>query len=217
VKNRFFTILIVRHAGGRFRKLRMSYPFVAVLALALVVLTATGLWAPRMLLQLRSQSVELDRLEQEYDKLRAERAEFDGALTEVSQQLELFESQAQLIAEELGVTGLPSAEGGAGGQSPAGRQRFWFDDEVRGLQARTETLDRSLGQLGEAFRDRMGELAATPNRMPVEGWFSHGFGWRKDPLTGEREFHRGIDIVAHANTEIVAPGDGVVSRAGRYP
>ena len=26
--------------------------------------------------------------------------------------------------------------------------------------------------------------------LPVDGWFSHGFGWRKDPWSGDRQFHR---------------------------
>jgi murein DD-endopeptidase MepM/ murein hydrolase activator NlpD len=114
---------------------------------------------------------------------------------------------------------LPATAGGAGGgtASAALRQRFWFENEIHGLQSRTAKLDSSFDQLGEAFRERLGQLAATPNMMPVEGWFSHGFGWRKDPMTGDRDFHRGIDIVAPANTEISAPADGVVSRAGRFP
>ena len=52
--------------------------------------------------------------------------------------------------------------------------------------------------------------------MPVEGWFSHGYGWRKDPFTRKRVFHRGIDIVAPANTEIHAPAEGVIVKAGRH-
>jgi murein DD-endopeptidase MepM/ murein hydrolase activator NlpD len=219
MKNHFVTVLILRHAGPRFRKLRVSYPFLVALGPLLVLLVATGLYAPRLLFQVRSQSVALERLEQENRTMRLEREQFEGALSAVSEQLDTFEVQAGRLAEELGVPELPSAEGGAGGGGVRGahRQRFWFEDEVQGLQTRTETLDGSFEQLGEAFRDRMSLLAATPNMMPVEGWFSHGFGWRKDPMTGERDFHRGIDIVAPANTEIRAPADGVVSRAGRFP
>jgi murein DD-endopeptidase MepM/ murein hydrolase activator NlpD len=218
VKNRFFTVLILRHAGRRFRKLRISYPFVVLIGTVLFALGATGLWAPRLLLQLRSQSVELDRIEQEYDRLRVERDAFDAALADVSGQLSSFEEQARVMADELGLSDLPAAEGGAGGPAaePVQPQRYWFEEEVRGLRSRTATLDRSFDQLDEAFRDRMGQLAATPNVMPVEGWFSHGYGWRKDPMTGGREFHHGIDIVAPANTEILAPADGVVARAGRF-
>jgi murein DD-endopeptidase MepM/ murein hydrolase activator NlpD len=219
MKNRFLTVLILRHAGPRLRKLRLSYPFVAVLVLVLAMLALTSLYAPRLLLQVRSQSVALERLEHENHRLWVERNEFDGALAEVAEQLDTFEAQAGRLAEELGVPALPATAGGAGGgtASAALRQRFWFENEIRGLQSRTAKLDSSFDQLGEAFRERLGQLAATPNMMPVEGWFSHGFGWRKDPMTGDRDFHRGIDIVAPANTEISAPADGVVSRAGRFP
>jgi murein DD-endopeptidase MepM/ murein hydrolase activator NlpD len=219
MKNRFVTVLILRHAGPRLRKLRISYPLVVALGPLLVLLVATGLYAPRLLFQMRSQSVALERLEQENRTMRFEREQFEGALSAVSEQLDTFENQAGRLAEELGVAELPSSGGGGGGGATNGtpRQRFWFEDEVQGLQTRTETLDGSFEQLGEAFRDRMSQLSATPNMMPVEGWFSHGFGWRKDPMTDERDFHRGIDIVAPANTEIRAPADGVVSRAGRFP
>jgi len=219
MRNRFFTFLVLRHAGRRFSQLKVSYPFVIVVASAVVVLAAAGLYAPRLLLRVRSQSIALERLEQENLKLKNERGQFDVALEAVSEKLDTFEAQAGRLAEELGVSGLPVTEGGAGGEAPAGPrlQRFWFEDEVRGVRSRTGSLDDSFEQLGEAFQDRVGQLAATPSGMPVEGWFSHGYGWRKDPITGEREFHRGIDIVAPANTGIRSPADGVISRAGRYP
>ena len=60
-------------------------------------------------------------------------------------------------------------------------------------------------------------LASTPSVMPVEGWLSEGFGWRKDPFTDQRQFHRGIDIVSDTGTTVVAPADGIVSRAVRVP
>lgn len=56
---------------------------------------------------------------------------------------------------------------------------------------------------------------ATPRVAPVDGWFSDGFKWRTDPIHGGRRFHRGIDIVAPVGTEIRAPADGIVTRAGR--
>lgn len=218
-RTRFITVLILRHAGPRLRRLRLSYPFAAALVLLLALVLLAGLYAPRLLVQLRGQSLAITQLEQENAKLRDERDEFEGELAWVAQRLDDFEAQAGLLAEELGVPGLPSVEGGAGGEAGAAvrPRRFWFEDELYGLKSRTDQLDRSFEELDGAFRERASQLAATPNGMPVEGWFSHGFGWRKDPMTGEREFHRGIDIVAPADTEIVASADGVVSRAGRFP
>jgi murein DD-endopeptidase MepM/ murein hydrolase activator NlpD len=217
MKSRFLTVLILRDAGPRLRKLRISYPFVAALVLLLAVFAVTTLYAPRLLLQVQTQSVSLEQLEQENQRLWVERNEFEGTLAAVAEQLDTFEAQAGRLAEELGVPASSATAGGGGTGTAAARQRFWFEDEIQGLQSRAAKLDSSFEQLGEAFRDRMSQLAATPNMMPVEGWFSHGYGWRKDPMTGERDFHRGIDIVAPANTEILAPADGVVSRTGRFP
>jgi len=53
-----------------------------------------------------------------------------------------------------------------------------------------------------------------PTNYPVYGWITCGFGRRISPLTQTVEFHTGIDIAQTAGTEILAPGDGVVSTAG---
>jgi murein DD-endopeptidase MepM/ murein hydrolase activator NlpD len=220
MKNKYFTLLILRHAGPRFRKLRLSYPFAVVAAAIVFVLGASGLYVPHLLSRVQEQAVTVDRLAQENTVLRLERDTFEGALDEVSRQLGDFEARAGRLAEELGVKDLPSAEGGAGGPGEVtmtASRRYWFESEINGLQTRTRGLSRSFGQLDEVFVKRANQLAATPHGMPVEGWFSHGFGWREDPFTGKREFHRGIDIVAPQGTDVQASADGVVARANRSP
>ncbi len=219
MKNKFFTVLILRNrrSGPRFRKLRMSYPFAATSTALLAVLTVSGLYAPRLLARLHNQSVTVDRLVQENDRLREERNAFEGALGQVSRQMGSFEAQATRLATELGVDDLPTLQPGGGGSPGAVNQRFWFDDEVSGLQSRRDSLDRSFVELDAAFQERVNQLAAIPNTMPVEGWFSHGFGWRKDPFSGQREFHSGIDIVAPEDTVVRASADGVVARSDRSP
>jgi murein DD-endopeptidase MepM/ murein hydrolase activator NlpD len=218
MKRRYLTVLVVRHAGARFRQLRVSYPFVAIVLLAAAVLAAAGLYAPRLLLQVQDRELVVNRLQHENSQLRQERDTFEGALAQVTNQLGEVEAQASRLAQELGIGELASTNVAAGGPSALyGRQRFWFESDFRGLRSRTATLDGALDELDDAFSERMSRLAATPSTMPIEGWFSHGFGWRKDPFTGQREFHRGIDIVAPDGTEIRAPADGVISRSGRFP
>lgn len=45
---------------------------------------------------------------------------------------------------------------------------------------------------------------------PLAGEVSSDFGWRKDPFTGNRRFHRGIDIPAEEGMEIKAVMSGRV-------
>lgn len=219
LQRRFVTLLILGHGHDRFRRIRVSYPFAAACVALLSLAVAGSLYAPTLLLGSRDRDVELDRLHQENARLNAERKAFDEKIAEVGKRLQSFEVQASLIGRELGVEQLSGElAGGAGGQTQlGGGRRFWFDEDLQGLTSRTSHLDASFNDLGQAFYERMELLAATPNAMPVEGWFSHGYGWRKDPFTGEREFHQGVDIVAQAGTPIIAPADGVVSRGGRFP
>ena len=54
-------------------------------------------------------------------------------------------------------------------------------------------------------------LASTPSIWPTKGWMSSHFGYRISPFTGEKDFHRGLDISTKMSVPIVAPADGVVS------
>jgi murein DD-endopeptidase MepM/ murein hydrolase activator NlpD len=53
--------------------------------------------------------------------------------------------------------------------------------------------------------------------FPVIGWRSDSFGWRKDPFTGERAFHNGIDIAAPLGTTVKAAMAGRISATGYDP
>jgi murein DD-endopeptidase MepM/ murein hydrolase activator NlpD len=49
----------------------------------------------------------------------------------------------------------------------------------------------------------------------VEGRISSNFGLRRDPVTGNRRFHRGVDIAAPKGSPIGAFAEGTVVFAGR--
>lgn len=214
---KFYTVLITKSAQPRFRKLHLSAPFAITVAIAGILVLGAGLLTPNLIYRLNNQSVSLDRLEHENHRLVGERDQFEGALAEVTERLNAAESQASRLAREMGVEGLPSedAAGGPAVEGTTGPERFRFQSELRALETRTRSLDHSFDQLGNAFEERTRRLASTPDGMPVEGWFSHGYGWRKDPFSGKRAFHRGIDIVAPARTPILSPADGVISRVTR--
>ncbi|MBB4050668.1 murein DD-endopeptidase MepM/ murein hydrolase activator NlpD [Devosia subaequoris] len=65
----------------------------------------------------------------------------------------------------------------------------------------------------KAARD---SLALAPVHMPIVGNFrqSSGYGNRKDPFTGGRAFHSGLDFAAPTGTTVLSAGEGVVTFAG---
>jgi len=66
-------------------------------------------------------------------------------------------------------------------------------------------------ELYEFLKNQKMLLASTPSIWPTRGWISSGFGDRTSPFTGEKEFHRGIDIATRKGAPIIAPADGIVS------
>jgi len=53
-----------------------------------------------------------------------------------------------------------------------------------------------------------------PLGKPCQGYISSYYGFRRDPFTGKRAFHAGIDIVGRYGAPVRATADGVVYRVG---
>jgi len=88
--------------------------------------------------------------------------------------------------------------------------------EVSVLQ-RAKSLELDLQELVETMRSQRENWDSTPSIMPIsvtDYWFSSGFGWRRSPFTGLKEFHNGLDISSGKGTPIVAPADGTVIKRG---
>ena len=93
------------------------------------------------------------------------------------------------------------------------------------LSSPTETfnlLDDLLGildvQLADASNglERQGAFAAaTPINLPTDGRVTGRFGYRSDPFTGERTFHRAIDISTGYGQPVYATANGTVESAAR--
>ena len=56
--------------------------------------------------------------------------------------------------------------------------------------------------------------AKITNPLPT-GTISSPFGFRKDPITGEKSFHAGLDIAADEGSRIAAAYSGVVKKTGK--
>jgi murein DD-endopeptidase MepM/ murein hydrolase activator NlpD len=213
-----YTVLLLPHSSRRFRKLQLSRGFVVVTGALLGGALLAGLLSPHLLFKLQTQSAALDQLQRENETLRLRSERFEEELGAIADQLAGYEDRSGRLASALGIEGgfpPPAAGGGEMALPRSGGQHSLFDQEIEALQSRTDSLESSFEELDDRFRERMRRLSSTPSIMPVPGWFSHGFGWRKDPWSGKRQFHRGIDIVADAGTPIRATADGLVSRATR--
>ncbi len=75
-------------------------------------------------------------------------------------------------------------------------------------------------QAGGTLKTSQAELSPNKiihiNNFPVKaGYISSPYGMRKDPFTGKRTMHRGLDIAARKGTSIYPIGEGKVIFSGR--
>ena len=103
---------------------------------------------------------------------------------------------------------------------------------VRAMPLSEQDLEQALASLSKEVENRGDTLSLLeshlfeerirknmlPTTVPVrEQWNASSFGWRVDPITGERALHEGVDFAADIGTPIVAAAAGVVIAAGVHP
>lgn len=91
-----------------------------------------------------------------------------------------------------------------------------FIADLESLGARLEDRARRLGALETLLRDRRLVEEANPTGRPVEkGWISSYFGLRKDPITGRKTRHEGLDFAGKEGSNVIAVAAGVVVYSGK--
>ncbi|UOK42625.1 MULTISPECIES: M23 family metallopeptidase [Flavobacterium] len=76
---------------------------------------------------------------------------------------------------------------------------------------------KSLDEIIKLAKGKEKLMAAIPAIQPIKNealkQMASGFGYRSDPFTKVRKFHKGMDFSARTGTPIYATGDGVVEKA----
>jgi murein DD-endopeptidase MepM/ murein hydrolase activator NlpD len=85
--------------------------------------------------------------------------------------------------------------------------------KVETIRAEAEKTEEGMRELKAFFEVQRSILASTPSSWPVHGWVTSSFGYRFDPFTGEKSFHRGLDITTQMGIPVLAPADGQVISA----
>jgi len=229
---RSVTVLLVPHGIGRVRQWNMHRSLFVGLALALVVAGGGLAYLIQDYMEVRRTASSITTLEQvnrvqqqKIQELMCQVEEFDRNL----EKLEKLEDKLRVLA---GVGDPGTAAGGLGQGGPEEDAGEEADVQAKGavsadmvsldgLGNRVQELQRcvdahfeQLGTLERRLAEQQDLFAATPNIFPCSGWISSGFGWRINPFTRKREFHRAIDIASSWGNEVKAAACGVVRYAG---
>lgn len=217
---KFYTIMIVPHAAAKFRRVKISRNFLIGSGVFLGLIFTAGLMFPHYLLRATQLSAGMQRLTKENAELKKASEKFDESLSDLRTRLAEFETKATKFAMLAGVEDTPAQQMAAGGSSfdlkglsPKASQAV-IEAEINTLRERSGVLQDTFRVLDSAFQKQSLLLSSTPSIYPVHGLLGNGFGWRRDPFTGMRDFHQGLDLVAPIGTKVVAPADGIVTKVG---
>ena len=215
-----YTILIANRKTGAVRRLTVSRRLMGGVLAGVLVLPTLLFVGSR-----GASQAELDALKSSNENLQIENDSYREATGELTEQISSLQTaltqlseQAQLDpATRTAIEQLRSR--GVGGtvtstvrraSRPTSSPESTFD-VLRNLLGSLET---GLASVKSRIETQQALGRATPSTWPIVGWLSSSFGTRKDPFTGQPDFHTGLDISATHGTPIRATADGIVEVAG---
>lgn len=214
-----YTVLIANRHTGTVRRFTLVRLPVVLSALALLsVPTLVGLgarWAGKSELEGLKLANETLRLENEnYRAMTSELAtqvsSLQSAIDDLSRQTELDPATRHAL-DRLPASIKSRAMGGTLAGTPLPSARQTPETTFGALKDLLGVLSDRLTTVRRGVEGRQALVAALPNLWPLtSGWLTSNYGSRRDPLTGEADFHAGLDISADRGTPVHATGDGVV-------
>jgi murein DD-endopeptidase MepM/ murein hydrolase activator NlpD len=226
-----YTILLIPEKQSPIRKVRLSGIFLKLLTgAAVAAVLALGYFSYDYVM-IRGDSAELAQLKRittaqkeqinllaakidDFEKKMADIREFDRKIRVMTNI-----DNGRTIGQFLGVGGPSSAETIVESQIAA-TERALIDkihNNMDQLLEEANYQEDSFKELLEFLKKQKSVLASTPSIWPVMGWVTSEFGYRISPFTGQREFHRGIDIATKMSEEVLAPANGKVVKIAYEP
>lgn len=138
-------------------------------------------------------------------------------------QLLRLDSLSQRLSALAGVRYDKTPQPGQGGALPSQVETRplspkELEEEVARLAQGLEGQDDHFSSLESRIYEQWASKSRIPTALPIDAqWNASSFGWRIDPITGERALHEGVDFVAESGTPIRAAAGGVVVEAGWHP
>jgi murein DD-endopeptidase MepM/ murein hydrolase activator NlpD len=160
------------------------------------------------------ESSELRQLRAENETLRRTTSDFESRVRELQAHLSESEDRTRKLAIVAGLGNLgPTPEAGIGGELQGAAAT---EAALAALEHRSDRLDHDLNRVSARIEENLRQLSATPSIWPVTGILTSGFGWRRDPITGQRAFHAGVDISAPPGHPVAVAAAGVVAKIEQY-
>ena len=212
------TIIVVPHSQAKFFKFSFSTRALILTAAGCLGAFVLSVFAIAYTGSAVTRRAEVQRLRSENQQLVEVNQELAETVAAVQERLDEFEERTARLALAAGMEVAPVESADQTGRtdrvgSGGPYDRLPGTPDTLFLQG--DLIGEKLAGIEETLHKQSLVLVATPSIAPAAGLMTDGFGRRRDPFTGRRAFHRGLDISARRGTPVFAPADGVVVFSGR--
>jgi murein DD-endopeptidase MepM/ murein hydrolase activator NlpD len=223
------TIVILPDGVTTVKQLKIPKVFLGFLLIFIFAATAFLAWGSmdyykvksqvpehaRLLEENRQKEAQLVALTSKIDKISSEMVkliEFDNKL-KVMADLEPGENNVQFLG--IGGPDLTSMDLDQSFENAHKTLVRLMHQSIDNLDTAIAVETEEKHELYKFLENQKSILACTPSIWPAKGWPNDGFGYRKSPFTGKKEFHQGLDISARKGTPVISPADGYVSKVSK--
>lgn len=223
-----YTVMIMSDPTAKVRKIRIpAFAPAQLIGTAVALLLIIGTLAAYFVsdyVRMKGELTEFNTLRKENTVQRFQLQAFSRNLDLLNREIDSlrnFDHKLRVMADLEETPGSDTLLGVGGPEKLSLPPAYQTDlagrivDDLNTLQQNTARQEISYQELIDFFSDQKSLLASTPSIWPVRGWVTSGFGKRIDPFTGYPKMHEGLDIATHTGTPIIAPCDGIVTRAKR--
>ncbi|MCD6579529.1 M23 family metallopeptidase [bacterium] len=216
-------ILIIPKGKGNIKKYFMSKNMQLLLTIAVVITGLLAIYFSYDYIHTKSQLSDYVQIVEENQILKSQNEKIAKDLSTVLSSLEKVKVYEEQINNIMGLkTDVKNSKGGPDFYS------LYQNNNLKNLTKIRENLITNLTKeisnkeadfirIKDYILKNNSLIAATPSIWPLKGYISSGFQWRTNPLTGKKEFHKGIDIAGPIGTPLVSTADGIITRAENNP
>ena len=222
---KYLTLMFISHNEGYIKEYHLSKPkFIGVIStLCLLLLLSLGYVATigkrERLAELKAENTALQRefalIQEELKNMRHNMDQLQEKDRIMRAWVDLSEPSDEV--RQIGVGGgeaMPPEWENAVPDRVSGLladNRINMDQLLREAHFLKTSFDTILAVLSKDIQMRQHIPSITPVRMDNPR-ISSGFGIRRDPFTGRRQFHSGIDYPGRKGTPIIATADGTIDK-----
>lgn len=187
------TIMFVPHSKER--PINIKLPFLSILISIIVMCFGTI-----YIFTITVNTIEYYRMKEKLDYYAHEFIELNTTMSAIKNAEKEFRRLFSLKSKEEVLENIDVSDSGS--------------IDIDSLKKQIRYTIENVGEIKEYLRQQRDIYFATPKGLPVKGSISSYYGKRYHPITGEEEFHTGLDVSSSSGTPVRATADGIVSFSG---